>query len=85
MRTAGGDNIVRFNARKAVPIVFYSNGLVMNDGFFRPYHWPAGQAVVQDLVDGYFSYELKDKHPDGVPLEVPPPPPWAPDPPSHTR
>eukprot|EP00668_Euglena_longa_P033424 GGOE01042986.1.p1 GENE.GGOE01042986.1~~GGOE01042986.1.p1 ORF type:complete len:516 (-),score=38.81 GGOE01042986.1:198-1745(-) len=69
-RTAAGENVVRLQQRKAVPIVFYLDGLCMNNGPFRPYHWPAAQAVIQDLLDEYFPYELKDKFPDGVPLEV---------------
>jgi hypothetical protein len=65
-----GNNVRKFHERKIINLVFYLDGLCLNDGPFRPYHWPAAQAVVQDLVDGYFPYEFKQNHPDGVPLKV---------------
>jgi hypothetical protein len=28
------------------------------------------QALLTDLMDGFFPYDLKDEYPDGVPLKV---------------
>lgn len=42
----------------------------MDDSAFRPYHWGLTKAFLQDIFDGYFPYEFKDKYPDGVPLKA---------------
>lgn len=48
----------------------YANGIVVNQGAFRPYGWPLCDAFLHDLIDGYYPYEFKDKYPDGFPVEV---------------
>jgi hypothetical protein len=51
-------------------IIFYKNGISVDDGPFRPYQWDITRALLNDIADGYFPYEFKDKHPDGVRLEA---------------
>lgn len=54
-RTAAGANVVKLQPRKPVPIVFYLDGLCMNNGPFRPYHWPAAQV---QLLLGLFGVQI---------------------------
>lgn len=56
--------------REVVHVVIYANGIVVNQGAFRPYGWPLCDAFLHDLADGYYPYEFKDKYPDGFPVEV---------------
>ncbi|CCW69964.1 unnamed protein product [Phytomonas sp. Hart1] len=56
--------------REVVSVVVYKNGISVNDGAFRPYTWPLCMAFVQDLMEGYYPYEFKDRYPGGFPIEV---------------
>eukprot|EP01006_Ploeotia_vitrea_P059721 TRINITY_DN74686_c0_g1_i1.p1 TRINITY_DN74686_c0_g1~~TRINITY_DN74686_c0_g1_i1.p1 ORF type:complete len:550 (-),score=60.82 TRINITY_DN74686_c0_g1_i1:539-2188(-) len=69
-KAGGGGNMFKLNAKQVLHMTFYCDGVVVNDGPFRPYAWPAGQAIVMDLLDGYFPYEFKERHPEGMPLNV---------------
>eukprot|EP01028_Stygiella_incarcerata_P002663 TRINITY_DN1501_c0_g1_i3.p1 TRINITY_DN1501_c0_g1~~TRINITY_DN1501_c0_g1_i3.p1 ORF type:complete len:565 (-),score=172.24 TRINITY_DN1501_c0_g1_i3:214-1908(-) len=52
-------------------IALYKNGMVVGEGgAFRPYSWDLSIAFVNDIMDGYFPYEFKDKYPDGIPLRI---------------
>ena len=53
-----------------IPLVLYSNGLVLFSGPFRPFSDPTTQRCVQDLTDGYFPSELQPRYPDGIPFTV---------------
>lgn len=56
--------------REIVRVVIYKNGICVNNGPFRPFGWPLCEAFIQDLAEGYYPYEFKEKYPDGYPLEV---------------
>lgn len=56
--------------RDVVRLVVYKNGICVNSGPFRPFGWPLCEAFLQDLAEGYYPYEFKDKYPDGYPIEV---------------
>ncbi|RMX52794.1 hypothetical protein pdam_00021372, partial [Pocillopora damicornis] len=60
----------RLKVRDSVPLVLYSNGILMFGGPFRPYSDPLTQQCMQDIMDGYFPSELQTRHPGGVPFEV---------------
>ena len=42
----------------------------MHSGPFRSYTDPTTQQFVQDLTEGYFPSELKQRYPNGVPFQV---------------
>ncbi|XP_038078816.1 UBX domain-containing protein 11-like [Patiria miniata] len=60
----------RFVAPDPVPLTLYANGIYMFNGPFRSYEEPTTQRCVQDLMDGYFPYELNERFPEGVPFQV---------------
>eukprot|EP00967_Tisochrysis_lutea_P156132 scaffold314006_cov28-Tisochrysis_lutea.AAC.1 len=55
---------------KALPLVFWRDGLQVDNGPLRAYGAPDCAAFLRDLLDGYFPYELKHAFPDGVPFGV---------------
>ncbi|XP_062818817.1 UBX domain-containing protein 11 isoform X2 [Anolis carolinensis] len=65
--TTGG---ARLKQRRAIPLTFYQNGIVMFNGPFRPYEEPSTQRCLRDIMDGYFPSELQRRYPDGVPFQV---------------
>lgn len=56
--------------RDVVRVVLYKNGICVNQGPFRPYGWALCDAFLDDLTEGYYPYEFKEKYPDGFPIEV---------------
>lgn len=56
--------------RDVVKVVVYQNGICVNSGMFRPYGWPLCDDFLQDLLEGYYPYEFKEKYPDGFPIEI---------------
>ncbi|XP_022101555.1 UBX domain-containing protein 11-like isoform X2 [Acanthaster planci] len=60
----------RFVAPDTVPLTLYANGIFMFNGPFRSYEEPTTQRCIQDLMDGYFPYELNARFPEGVPFQV---------------
>lgn len=65
-----GSNIRQFSEINELAIVFYRNGIVVDDGPFRPYSWTLTKSFLRDIFDGYFPYEFKNKYPDGVRIKV---------------
>ncbi|MFT7816366.1 UBX domain-containing protein 11 isoform X1 [Arapaima gigas] len=63
----GGARLAR---RPPIPLVLYSNGIIMFDGPFRPYEEPSAQQCILDLMDGYFPSELQARFPDGIAFQV---------------
>uniref|UniRef100_A0A8C5ESE5 UBX domain-containing protein 11 n=1 Tax=Gouania willdenowi TaxID=441366 RepID=A0A8C5ESE5_GOUWI len=61
----------RLAEKDPIKLSLYSNGIIMLDGPFRSYEEPSTQWCLQDLMDGFFPAELKDRFPDGVPFQVP--------------
>ncbi|KPI90600.1 hypothetical protein ABL78_0360 [Leptomonas seymouri] len=56
--------------RDVVQVVLYKNGICVNRGPFRPYGWALCDAFLDDLTEGYYPYEFKEKYPDGFPIEI---------------
>lgn len=63
-------NIKQLTKKLECNIIFYKNGIVAGNGSFRPYTWDITKAFLNDIADGYFPYEFKERHPDGVKLNV---------------
>ncbi|XP_032969148.1 UBX domain-containing protein 11 [Rhinolophus ferrumequinum] len=60
----------RFHVNEPIPLKLYRNGIMMFDGFFRPFHDPSTQRCLRDILDGFFPSELQCLYPDGVPFKV---------------
>ncbi|KAG8348753.1 SEP domain [Trypanosoma vivax] len=56
--------------REVVRIVVFQDGISVNDGPLRPFGWPLCDAVLNDIVDGYYPYEFKQRYPDGFPIDI---------------
>ncbi|KAL9656619.1 hypothetical protein ABK040_002891 [Willaertia magna] len=63
-------NIKQLKPKETCKIIFWKNGVSIGDGPFRPYKWDLTKAFLTDILDGYFPYEFKEKHPEGVKLLV---------------
>ena len=53
-----------------LPIVVFRDGLLIRRGPFRPFSDAPTRAFAQDVLDGFFPFELKDMYPDGVTFDV---------------
>ncbi|KAM6174100.1 UBX domain-containing protein 11 [Erethizon dorsatum] len=60
----------RLHALEPIPLKLYRNGIMMFDGPFRPFHDPATQRCLQDILDGFFPSELQRLYPNGVHFKV---------------
>ncbi|XP_048208056.1 UBX domain-containing protein 11 [Perognathus longimembris pacificus] len=60
----------RLGVLEPIPLTLYRNGIMMFDGPFRPFHDPATQRCLRDILDGFFPSELRSLYPDGVPFKV---------------
>ena len=58
-----------FKMLDEVPIFFFANGLMIKGFPFYPYYSKQAQAILSDILDGYFPYDLKKNYPEGVPLK----------------
>eukprot|EP00658_Telonema_sp_P-2_P037484 TRINITY_DN26957_c0_g1_i1.p1 TRINITY_DN26957_c0_g1~~TRINITY_DN26957_c0_g1_i1.p1 ORF type:complete len:303 (+),score=51.81 TRINITY_DN26957_c0_g1_i1:1-909(+) len=67
-QVAPGDFQLR--RRDKAELIFWKDGFQMDYGAHRPYKFKHNRAFVQDLLDGFFPFELRDKFPKGVPLSV---------------
>lgn len=63
-----GDRKLKFPT--AMRLVLWRDGFQVDDAPFRSFAAESARAFVSDLVDGYFPYEMKDSHPDGVPFKL---------------
>lgn len=63
-------NQAAIKERDVVRVVIYKNGICVNRGPFRPYGWALCDAFLDDLTEGYYPYEFKEKYPDGFPILV---------------
>eukprot|EP00899_Mesostigma_viride_P019894 jgi/Mesvir1/27906/Mv03420-RA.1 len=66
----GKDGRKQLKAPDPLTLAVYSNGVVLGDGAFREYSTAPCRALLNDLLDGYFPLELKDKYPEGVPFRL---------------
>eukprot|EP00756_Hemistasia_phaeocysticola_P027726 Hpha_TRINITY_DN16131_c6_g1::TRINITY_DN16131_c6_g1_i1::g.4604::m.4604 len=69
-RLGDGAAVRRFVDPEEIPIVLFLDGIVVNRGPFRPYWWTLARAFIDDILDGYFPYEYKDRFPDGMLMNV---------------
>ena len=53
-----------------ITIVFYRNGMRVNEGPFRSTNSDLYTTFVRDIMDGYFPSEFRIQYPEGVVLEV---------------
>ncbi|XP_058232552.1 UBX domain-containing protein 11 isoform X4 [Hemibagrus wyckioides] len=60
----------KLTQQPAVDLQLYRNGMVMSHSPFRAYTEPQTQRFLQDLMDGYFPSELRDRFPHGVLFQV---------------
>ncbi|KAG2488049.1 hypothetical protein HYH03_013354 [Edaphochlamys debaryana] len=67
---SGGNGQHVLATRDAVNLVVYRDGLQIHTLPAKPFSDPATNAVLRDILDGYFPYVLKRDFPDGVPLRV---------------
>ncbi|KAF0686788.1 Aste57867_21451 [Aphanomyces stellatus] len=63
-------NVHRLQPKAAMPLTLFRDGLMLCRGPFRPFEAPHTRAFVKDLLDGFFPFELKERHPDGVLFDV---------------
>jgi hypothetical protein len=70
LRIASSGQEAALKAQDPVPLALYKNGFAMFSGPFRPYSDPFNHQFIQDLTDGYFPSELRDRYPRGVPFLV---------------
>lgn len=58
--------VFKLVARKELQITFFKNGLVIEGYQFLPYSSVSAQKILQDIIDGYSPYILKERYPNGV-------------------
>ncbi|KAL7748593.1 UBX domain-containing protein 11 [Sorochytrium milnesiophthora] len=54
----------------ALSIVLYQDGFTADSNSLREYQTQDAQLFFRDILDGYFPYELKDRFPDGVRMNL---------------
>ena len=59
-----------FKIPDPVNLEFYADGFVLFEGPFRLYSDMNSREFLQDILDGYFPSELKERFPDGVPFAL---------------
>ena len=62
--------IFKLKHRKEISISFYKNGLIIEGYQFIHYNSETSQKILQDIIDGYSPFILKEKYPNGVILIV---------------
>ncbi|KAL0237510.1 hypothetical protein PCE1_000906 [Barthelona sp. PCE] len=53
-----------------VPIVVFKNGFSVDRGMFRAFDSPSSLGFVQDIMEGYYPTEFKEKFPKGLGFEI---------------
>jgi len=66
MKVVNEGGVHKFRPEDALALTCYRNGMWMKGGPLRPYTMPQAQAFLNDILEGYFPYELKEQYPDGV-------------------
>eukprot|EP01060_Flectonema_neradi_P001796 TRINITY_DN11118_c0_g1_i1.p2 TRINITY_DN11118_c0_g1~~TRINITY_DN11118_c0_g1_i1.p2 ORF type:complete len:422 (+),score=102.48 TRINITY_DN11118_c0_g1_i1:74-1339(+) len=62
---SGGRSVSKLKDPDVLDVVIYKDGIIVNNGVFRPYHWPLCSAFMSDVLEGYFPSEYQQKYPDG--------------------
>ncbi len=66
-----GDGAKRaIKEREMVYICVYQDGICVNSGPFRPYGWPLCDAIIDDILEGYYPYEFRERYPEGFPMTI---------------
>ena len=60
----------RLREGETLVLCVYADGFSLGAGRLRPWHEKATRAFMRDMLDGYFPYELKESHPDGVAFKL---------------
>jgi UBX domain-containing protein 11 len=63
-------NSKQIKDRDMVYVAVYLDGISVNSGLFRPYGWPLCDAILDDMLEGFYPYEFRDKYPDGYPITI---------------
>jgi len=53
-----------------LPIGFYKNGVIIKGYKFHEYNSKEGQTLINDILEGYFPFEIKGKYPDGTCFKI---------------
>ncbi|KAJ9445370.1 hypothetical protein DIPPA_07018 [Diplonema papillatum] len=69
-RLGDGRQVSKFVDPDAVEVVMYKDGICVDRGVFRPYSWPLCRAFLDDLLEGFFPYEYRDKYPQGMLIDL---------------
>eukprot|EP01083_Nonionella_stella_P015369 42994_1 len=59
-----------FKHPRRISLIFYKNGIFINNGPLRVYSLPEAQSFCKDILDGFFPFELRDEYPDGVHFDM---------------
>ena len=62
--------IFKLKQKKEILISFYKNGLIIEGYQFFPYESEPSQKIIQDIIDGYSPYILRERYPHGVLMKV---------------
>ncbi|CUG93836.1 ubiquitin-regulatory protein, putative [Bodo saltans] len=63
-------NMKQIKDRDMVYVAVYLDGISVNSGLFRPYGWPLCDAILDDMLEGFYPYEFREKYPDGFPITI---------------
>lgn len=69
-RIRASGNIQRLQHAPVMALVLLDTGFTVNGGELRPYAEKRNGMFIQDIVDGFFPGEFKDRYPDGVKFTV---------------
>ena len=62
--------IFKLKQKKELLISFYKNGLIIEGYQFFPYESENASKILQDILDGYSPFILKERYPHGVLMKV---------------
>ena len=63
-------NISRLQHAPVMALVLLDTGFTVNGGELRPYSEKRNGMFIQDIVDGFFPGEFKERYPDGIKFTV---------------
>lgn len=70
MQFAAEGQITRVKQMKPITIKFLEEGFQLDEGEIRLYSLPINVEFIQDILDGFFPIEFKEKYPEGVQFTV---------------
>ena len=62
--------IYKLKHKKELLISFYKNGLIIEGYQFFPYESENSQKIIQDIIDGYSPFILRERYPHGVLMKI---------------